>query len=196
MALLIDTLVENKNIFNPSADLNAAKYGIWDLTRSSVTFNGVSPELKSVVVVSEYFQMRPDLMAVLNMGDQGKMGTLLKFNGISNPFAIKEGLLLAIPTTSTTDDMIRAKKLMNQKAPNSNTNTNPNQTFRKNQEQKKFEVSPGRQKFLQDKIKNKPEMVLPPNVAQPSDKPVVKQDGFFIFAPNAGGGGFNSPSTI
>jgi hypothetical protein len=193
MALLIDTLVENKSVFNPSGDLSSAKYGIWDLTKSSVTFNGVAPELKSVVVVTEYFQMRPDLLAVLNMGDQGRMGSLLKFNGISNPFAIKEGYLLAIPTTSTVDDMIRAKKLMNQKAPNSNTNTNPNQNFRKNQEQKKFKVSDGRKKFLQDKIKNKPELNLPPNVLQPGERTITRDNGFFIFAPNAGGGGFNTP---
>jgi hypothetical protein len=65
--------------------------------------------------------------------------------------------------------------------------------FKKNQEQKKFKVSEGRKKYLQDKIKNKPAMDLPPNVLQPGEKVIDKKNGFFIFAPNAGGGGFNTP---
>lgn len=193
MALNIDTLLENKSVFNPNSEETGSNYGIWDLTQASITFENVNSQLKTFVVVSEYFQMRPDLISLLNFGDQGKVGSLLKYNGISNPFAIKEGDVLLIPTQETVQEMFTAKKNKQQALPNSNTNKNPNQVFKNNQEQKKFKVSEGRKKFLDEKIKNKPEMILPPNVSQPSEVPFIRKDGFFIFAPNAGGGGTNTP---
>ena len=120
------------------------------------------------------------------------MGSLLKLNGISNPFAIGKGTVLAIPTQQTIESSFNTKKEQVQ-ASSSNTNTNPNQAFRDNQEQKKFKVSEGRKKFLATKIKNPPAMNLPPNMLQPNQKTIEKKDGFFIFAPDAGGGGLNQP---
>jgi hypothetical protein len=194
MALLIDTLSQNKSVFNPNPDLNSSNsYGIWDLTRASITYDKLNIQLKSFFAVTEYYQMRPDLISAIKMGEQGKVGSLLKFNGISNPFALAEGIVLAIPTEGTVKESFRVKKNNNQAAASSNTNTNPNNAFKKNQEQKKFKVSEGRKKFLEDKIKNKPELNLPPNVLQPGEKVIDKKNGFFVFAPNAGGGGFNSP---
>lgn len=194
MPLLIDTLSENKNVFNPNSGLDSSQYGIWDLTKSSVSFRGLDPQLSSFMIVPDYFQMRPDLVATLKLGNQGRMGSLLKFNGLSNPFAVYEGQILAIPTGSTIDEMFRSKKVINQSSATSNTNTNPLNSFKKNQEQKKFKVSPGRKKFLDERIKNKPVDVLPPNVSQPGERPILKQNGFVVFAPNSGGGGFNTPT--
>jgi hypothetical protein len=121
------------------------------------------------------------------------MGSLLKFNGISNPFSLNEGQVLAIPTAKTLDDSFRVKKLQNQSG-SSNSNTNPLNTFKKNQEQKKFKVSEGRKKFLEENIKNKPVLNLPPNVLQPGEATITRENGLLIFAPNAGGGGTNLPS--
>jgi hypothetical protein len=197
MALLIDTLAQNKSVFNPNPELNSSNsYGIWDLTRASITYDKLNIKLKSFFTVTEYYQMRPDLIATIKLGEQGKMGSLLKFNGVSNPFALAEGIVLAIPDPSTVKESFRVKKDKNQAAASSNTNTNPNNAFKKNQEQKKFKVSDGRKKFLEDKIKNKPELNLPPNVLQPGEKVIDKKNGFFIFAPDAGGGGFNLPQSL
>ena len=196
MALLIDTLSQNKSIFNPQSELNSTgNYGIWDLTKASITYDNLPINIKTFFIVTEYYQMRPDLISAIKFGDAGKVGSLLKFNGISNPFALKEGRALAIPDTQTIPESFTIKKNKNQANGSSNTNTNPNNSFKKNQEEKKFKVSDGRKKFLQDKIKNKPELNLPPNVLQPNEKTIDKKDGFFIFAPNAGGGGFNTPQT-
>lgn len=195
MALIIDTITQNKSVFNPQTDLNATgTYGIWDLTKASITYNNLPVSIASFFIVTEYYQMRPDLIAAIKLGDPGMVGSLLKFNAIGNPFALKEGMALAIPDNSTVKETFRVKKIQNQQAP-SNTNTNPNNVFKKNQEQKKFKVSDGRKKFLQDKIKNKPELNLPPNVLQPGENTILKKKGFFVFAPNAGGGGFNTPQT-
>lgn len=190
----IDTLYRNKNIFNPDKTLESSgNYGIWDLTKSSITYNAVKVSVDSVFLVTEYYQMRPDLIAAIKLGDHSSVGSLLKMNNISNPFSLMEGNVLLIPTSSTVEESFMAKKNENQRTSSSNTNTNPNQVFRENQEQKKFKVSEGRKKFLESKIKNQPSMILAPNVAQPNDKSIEKKDGFLIFAPSAGGGGFNKP---
>jgi hypothetical protein len=179
MALIIDTITQNKSVFNPQTDLNATgTYGIWDLTKASITYNNLPVSIASFFIVTEYYQMRPDLIAAIKLGDPGMVGSLLKFNAIGNPFALKEGMALAIPDSDTVSETFRVKNV-----------------FKKNQEQKKFKVSDGRKKFLQDKIKNKPELNIPPNVLQPGEKTIIKKDGFFVFAPDAGGGGFNTPQT-
>lgn len=195
MALIIDTITQNKSVFNPQNDLNATgSYGIWDLTKASITYNNLPVSISAFFIVTEYYQMRPDLISAIKLGDPGMVGSLLKFNAISNPFALKEGITLAIPDKDTVKNSFKVKKKENQEI-SSNSNTNPNNEFKKNQEQKKFKVSEGRKQFLQDKIKNKPALNIPPNVLQPEEKTIIKKNGFFVFAPDAGGGGFNTPQT-
>jgi hypothetical protein len=190
--LIIDTLQKNKNVFNPNPENQTEQYGIWDLTRSSLLFN-TPPSIESFFVVSDNYEMRPDLIAAIVYGDQGKVGSLLKFNSISNPFALEKNRYLIVPADESVTNSVSAKKIAIQNSPSSNTNTNPNEVFKKNQEQKKFKVSEGRKKFLQSKIKNQPNAILPPNVLQPEEKTIEKRNGFIVFAPNAGGGGFNKP---
>jgi hypothetical protein len=190
--LVIDTLQRNKNIFNPQTSLQTQNYGIWDLTRSSISYDDIQVQISELFVVTQYYEMRPDLVAAIKLGNHARMGSLLKMNGISNPFAIQKGTILAIPTAQTIDDSFNTKKEKIQ-ANLSNTNTNPNQSFRDNQEQKKFKVSEGRKKFLATKVKNPPAMNLPPNMLQPDQKTIERSQGFFIFAPDAGGGGLNQP---
>jgi hypothetical protein len=139
--------------------------------------------------------MRPDIIAALKYGDHGIVGSLLKFNSISNPFAIKEGNVLLIPNVKSIDDSFNTKKKLSQAQAlaSNNTNTDQNTQFKKNQESKKFKVSDARRKFLEQKVKNQPNIVLPPNVLQPDEKTIMKENGFLIFAPSAGGGGFNKP---
>ena len=139
--------------------------------------------------------MRPDLVAAIKYGDHGKVGSMLKFNGISNPFAVKEGNVLLIPNEKSIDDSFNTRKILSQSQSQSdnNANTNQNTVFKKNQESKKFKVSDARRKFLEQKVRNQPNIVLPPNVLQPDEKTIMKKDGFLVFAPSAGGGGFNKP---
>lgn len=191
---LIDTISKNKSIFNPDPINNQPGFGIWNLTQSSVDYNsGIA--LDDFFVVTEYYQMRPDLIAAIKYGDHGRVGSLLKFNSISNPFAVMEGNILLIPNSKSIDDSFNSKKIISQSqaTANNNTNTNQNTVFKKNQESKKFKVSDARRKFLEQKVKNQPNIVLPPNVMQPDDKTIMKENGFLIFAPSAGGGGFNKP---
>lgn len=194
-SFLIDTISKNKSVFNPNPMEDANSYGIWNLTEASVNYaSGMS--LDDFFIVTEYYQMRPDLVAAIKYGDQGKVGSLLKFNGISNPFAIREGNVLLIPNSKSIDDSFNTRKILSQSQAqaDNNTNTNQNTIFKKNQESKKFKVSDARRKFLEQKVKNQPNIVLPPNVLQPDEKTIMKKDGFLVFAPSAGGGGFNKPT--
>ena len=193
MALSIDTITKNKSVFNPKTSLNNGDFGIWDLTNPSVSYMQGSMEIDTFYVVPDYYQMRPDIIAAIKYGDQGKVGSLLKFNQISNPFAIKAGMFLIMPTERSIEDSFDARKLFNQNLTNDNTNTNPSNVFKKNQEQKKFKVSEGRKNFINSQIKNKPAIVISPNVSQPNEKSTIKKDGYVVFGPNAGGGGTNLP---
>jgi len=193
MGLVIDTLQKNKEIFNVNPGLEGSAYGIWDLTKSSVSYLQNDMEIDTIYAVTEYYQMRSDIIASMKYGDAGKMGSLLKFNDISNPFAINTGTFLIIPTLKSIENTFNLKKLLNQESGTSNTNTNPNEVFKKNQEQKKFKVSEGRKKFLDAKVKNQPSLIISPNVTQPDAKSIEKKNGYLIFAPDAGGGGVNLP---
>jgi len=111
MALEIDTLTNNKRIFNPDSTLNSTgSYGVWDLTKASMTYNNVSVQIKTFFAVTEYYQMRPDIIAAIKLGDQGMVGSLLKFNSVSNPFAVKEGTVFAIPESSTVQESLKIKR--------------------------------------------------------------------------------------
>ena len=113
----IDTLYRNKNIFNPDKTLESSgNYGIWDLTKSSITYNAVKVSVDSAFLVTEYYQMRPDLIAAIKLGDHSSVGSLLKMNNISNPFSLMEGNVLLIPTSSTVEESFMAKKNENSAA--------------------------------------------------------------------------------
>ena len=85
MALIIDTITQNKSVFNPQNNLNATEtYGIWDLTKASITYNNLPVSIASFFIVTEYYQMRPDIIAASKYGDQSLMGSICKFNSIIN----------------------------------------------------------------------------------------------------------------
>ena len=93
----IDTLTRNKNIFNPNRDMMDQGMGIWDLTRSSVSFSLINLKIKSFINLTEDAQMRPDLVSLQSYGSLAYTGSLMKINGISNPFALQTGTVFAIP---------------------------------------------------------------------------------------------------
>jgi hypothetical protein len=137
--------------------------------------------------------MRPDLIAYYRYSKQERMGSLLKFNGYSNPFSLDTGQILYLPLEKTITDAFESKKSLDK---GGNSNSSPANAFKKAQESKIFKPSEGRKKYVENKIKNKPAQVLPPNMAQEGEKTVIRKDGKIIFAPNSGGGGYNRPSNL
>ena len=91
--LEIDTISRNKNIFNPDRDLMDQGIGIWDLTRSSMSFSLINLKIKTFYTLTEDTQMRPDLVAYQAYRNLKNTGSLMKINGVSNPFALQTGTL-------------------------------------------------------------------------------------------------------
>jgi hypothetical protein len=136
--------------------------------------------------------MRPDLISLYQIGDSQYCGSMMKVNGISNPFSIDEGRLLFI----LSPEMIRKtydKKKDQISGESTSQQNSPLDNLKKAQEDKIFKVSPGRKNFLDKTIKNKPPLILPPNVSQPGDRKFTRKGQVFTFAPDAGKGGFNKP---
>lgn len=181
--LEIDTLAKNKNVFNPNRDLQQNNIGIWDLTRSSMDFRNINLKIDRYFTVREEFQMRPDQLAFQSFGDLSYTGSLCKINGISNPFALKEGTLFIIPRVDRIDATFEQKKAT---LLQSNTDTNPNKNFRDAQEQKKFKVSNSRQDYLnrKNKAKNPPPQILPPNILQEGERQTLRTDAVIAFGPD------------
>jgi hypothetical protein len=187
----IDTITRNKNIFNPDKDLMNQGIGIWDLTRSSVSFSLINLKIKQFYTLTEDTQMRPDLVAYQAYGSLANTGSLMKINGISNPFAIKTGTLFAIPSQERLDAAFDQKRnLLKQ----SNTTTNPNTAFRKSQESKTFQVSESRKKFVeaQNQAKNPVQQALPPNVLQEGEVQTIKSNDFILLGASATSAGPNN----
>lgn len=190
--LVIDTLVENKKVFNPNPNDLVNSFGIWDLTTSSISYSGVSIDSRKLFRVTSEMVMRPDLISLYQMGDTKTCGSLMKANGISNPFAIDEGQIMYIITEETANKTyLRKRQIENSQS--ASDNNAPLDALKKSQESKTFKVSQGRKKFMEKKIKNTPQLILPPNVAQPGTRKFTKKGQAFTFAPDAGGGGFNRP---
>jgi hypothetical protein len=135
-------------------------------------------------MVPEDLQMRPDLLAYRKYGKEGAFGSMLKFNGISNPFAFTEGFFMYMPSAASIQAAFDAKKKLDK---GGNTNVSPAQAFRKSQESKIVKPSEGRTKFLESKIKNQPGQILPPNLRQEGEKSTVRKNGYTVFGPDAGG---------
>lgn len=190
--LNIDTLKQNKKAFNPNPNDAINSFGIWDLTTASISYDGVDMKARKIFVVPDYMTMRPDLIALYQMGDPEACGSLMKANNISNPFAIDEGQNMYIITPQLAKKTYESKrnKLASQSVSRDNT---PLEELKKAQENKIFKVSEGRKKFLEKNIKKSPQLVLPPNVSQPGTRKFERKGQVFTFAPDAGGGGFNRP---
>jgi hypothetical protein len=190
----IDTLSRNKTIFNPNRGLMEQGIGIWDLTKSSVSFSLINLKIQSFINLTEDAQMRPDLVALQSYGDLKYTGSLMKINSISNPFAIQTGTVFAIPVQGRIDAAFDQKRtLLGQ----NNTTTNPNSTFRKSQENKAFKVSQSRKSFLeaQTGIKSPTSQAIPPNLLQEGEVQTLKTPGFISLGPSVSSAGPN-PNAI
>src|SRR3989304_3536696 len=102
--LAIDTL-RRKNEMSKNGE------SIIDLTTRSFDFRG-DVSVYRTAIVTEDFQMRPDLVARVEYGNSNKLDYICKFNGISNPFSLDMGKVLMIGN----DDEMKTQMTQNQSA--------------------------------------------------------------------------------
>jgi hypothetical protein len=50
--LKIDTLSENKKVFNPNPEDSSNSFGIWDLTSSSISYENVNISSRKLFIVT------------------------------------------------------------------------------------------------------------------------------------------------
>jgi len=66
------------------------------MTQPVFKLNGTVKIIANHTVLEDE-EMRPDLISVQHYGNDSYVDIILKFNGISNPFSIKSGIVLVIP---------------------------------------------------------------------------------------------------
>lgn len=66
----------------------------------------------NVVVVNEYYVARPDLISLAVYGNDEFGDMICKYNGVSNPFELNEGMILIIPPLQwATDGCAKREKM-------------------------------------------------------------------------------------
>lgn len=77
-------------LFDNKGTKNKNGIEILNLGQNTIIFNG-DIRIKEIVVVTQEFEMRPQMIASIVYGTDEKTDVLLKYNGISNPFTIEAG---------------------------------------------------------------------------------------------------------
>lgn len=148
---------------------------VLDLIQSTVVYRN-EPDIKSMVIVADGFQMRPDLISGATLGDPNKADYILKTNGISNPFSIDIGDVLLIPDagqmessfTKPTVDPGDTANYTDRVSVNNDKTAGP-----------KLPKDKLRLELMKKKV-NKAQL-LPPNVKKPEDQNIKYKDGQIIF---------------
>lgn len=151
-----------------------------DLVSASWDTKTVQYELRSIAIVTDETEMRPDLVSLSYQGNMGALGTLLKVNNISNPLSVKSGEVLAVPGLAMTSSLF-----------DSGTKTNRQKikakSFRKELQEKISQVSADRLAYLNSKnISNLAQSPLPPNLLQEGQQQISVEEGKLIFGPDIG----------
>jgi hypothetical protein len=173
--LAID-IIESKSLrTNPNT-----KIQYLDLVTSSWDTRRINYSLRSIAIVTDETQMRPDLVALSYMGDQSELGTLLKLNNISNPLSVATGEVLAVPGQTMTKDLFNSgQSITNQKQ--------KAKSFRKELQEKISQVSKERLEYLNSKnISNLADTPLPPNLLQDGQQQILVEGGKLLFGPDIG----------
>lgn len=140
----------------------------------------VQYNLRSIAIVTDETEMRPDLVALSYQGEMTQLGTLLKLNNISNPLSLKAGEVLAVPSQTMTTNLFNSgKNYVDQKQ--------KARTFRKELQEKVSKISQQRLEYLNSKnISNLAQTPVTPNILQEGQQQILVQDGKLIFGPDIG----------
>lgn len=84
-----------------------------DLTRRSVSFKGVTVDQGKTYVVEDGLQMRGDLISKMYYQTSSFLCLLLKYNGISNPFALDVNDIIKLPDGAVLSSMLSEPNKIN-----------------------------------------------------------------------------------
>lgn len=168
--MLVSKILGKKKIFK--------RFGIsmTDLISSTFKFPTDIKGAGGAILVGEYENMRPDLIADRIYGDISKWDVILKYNGVSNPFAIQFGDVLTGPAGSVLDSMYSNIREIKERDQREERNTSPLLNPKSRKDKDRLE-----------NLKKKAGVVLPPNINKPGDKNVKIQDGRVVFGEDVTG---------
>jgi len=145
-----------------------------DLTRRSISFRGILVNQGRTYSVEEGIQMRGDLISKIFYQTSSFLCILLKYNGISNPFALAVGDLIKIPDGAVLSGMLTEPSQIN--GSNDNWLTSTRKKKRAAFIQPKTKQDKNRLDYLQ---KVSGTQVAPPNIAK--DESVKVVNGKIVF---------------
>jgi hypothetical protein len=152
---------------------------ITDLIYSTFSFPTGS-DGAGVTAVSEYENMRPDLMANRLYGDQTKWDAMLKYNGISNPFSVKAGdLLYALPFSALESVYVPPRDIA-EREQKKETGAKSQVVSKKDKNRVNNLVRKNNNKNC-DGVNVGANGELPPNLSKVGDKSVKVKDGRLVF---------------
>lgn len=168
--MLVSKILGKKKIFK--------RFGIsmTDLISSTFKFPINIKGAGGAILVGEYESMRPDLIADRIYGDISKWDVILKYNGVSNPFAIQSGDVLTGPAGSVLDSMYSNIREIKERDQREERNTSPLLNPKSRKDKDRLE-----------NLKKKAGVVLPPNINKPGDKNVKIQNGRVVFGEDVTG---------
>ena len=173
--LIIDIIEAKPYRTNPNT-----KISLLDLVISSWDPRFIEYELKSIAIVTDETEMRPDLVALSYMSEASNLGTLLKINNISNPLSLLRGEVLLVPTDKMQKSLFNTGQAINNQKQKA-------KSFRKELQEKISQVSQERLEYLNSKnISNLTETPLPPNMLKEGEQQILVEGGRLIFGPDIG----------
>jgi len=173
--LIIDIIEAKPYRTNPNT-----KISLLDLVIPSWDPRFVEYELKSIAIVTDETEMRPDLVALSYMSEASNLGTLLKINNISNPLSLLRGEVLLVPTDKMQKSLFNTGQAINNQKQKA-------KSFRKELQEKISQVSQERLEYLNSKnISNLTETPLPPNLLKEGEQQILVEGGRLIFGPDIG----------
>ena len=164
--MLLTKLLKAKKFFTkPNGDR------VIDLISATFSFEKIDGYSQGFIRVQEEEAMRPDLISVRLYANQNYYETLLKYNGISNPFSLAPNdILLTPPFKSLESSIVQPKNILEkgeEKVASNETKLLDPKTVK---DKKRLEA-------LKDKVKE----IVPPNVNTEGNKNVKVRDGKVIF---------------
>ena len=173
--LIIDIIEAKPYRTNPNT-----KISLLDLVIPSWDPRFVEYELKSIAIVTDETEMRPDLVALSYMSEASNLGTLLKINNISNPLSLLRGEVLLVPTDKMQKSLFNTGQAINNQKQKA-------KSFRKELQEKISQVSQERLEYLNSKnISNLTQTPLPPNMLKEGEQQILVEGGRLIFGPDIG----------
>jgi hypothetical protein len=174
--MLIIDIIESK----PYRTDPNTKISLLDLVSPSWDPRYIGYELKSIAIVTDETEMRPDLVALSYMSESSNLGTLLKINNISNPLSLLRGEVLLVPTDKMKKSLFNTGQAINNQKQKA-------KSFRKELQEKISQVSQERLEYLNSKnISNLTETPLPPNMLKEGEQQILVEGGRLIFGPDIG----------